>query len=160
MADIFSLFGSVGVNNRPAIEGLEEVNNSVNETDNNVTRRGKSITSNLSSAMSKVGGVMLGAASVIGAGAVTMFLPFQETIAKVGTLVEDEKVLENIKKDMQRMSNDLGIDANEIGEAIYDGLSSGVTPENISEFTNNMAKLAKGGMAEVGVATDLYFGVA
>lgn len=155
MADIFSLFGSIGVKNNDAIKGLKEVDTQVNKTDDNIKNKSSKMTSNLGSTMTKVGGIMMSVATVIGAGAVKMFVPFDETMAKISTLVSDTKVLEGIKKDMQVMSNELGIDANQIGNAIYDGLSSGVSEENIADFTKKMAKLAKGGMTEIGVATDL-----
>lgn len=154
MADAFILQGRITADNTQAIKGLNETDKKLQETTKGMEQAEKSFASKLGSLATKVGTSMIAVSTAIGTMATKSLVEFENTVAKVSTLVSD-KAIPQLSKDMKTLAKNLGMDANLIGEAMYQGLSSGVSEENITEFTEKMGKLAKGGMTDVQTATDL-----
>lgn len=142
--EIFKLFGSIFIDDKSATKSLEGVQNKTSDMANNI---GKGLNS--------IGNKMLGFATGVGGAALAMYIPFEETVAKISTLVPDSGMLETIKGDILKTSSELGVSSVALGEAIYQGLSSGVSPEKISDFSRDMAKFAKAGFTEPSKAVDL-----
>ena len=154
MADTFKIYGSIFIDDKSADDSLSKTSKKFDDTFTNTSNKASSFATNLGKAMTTVGTAMVGVATTIGGAAMKMYIPYEETAAKISTLASD-KIMPQLKKDMISLSNTLGVDATKVGDAMYQGLSSGVSEANISDFTLKMGKLAKGGMTEVATATDL-----
>lgn len=154
MSDSFVLSGVIKADGSQAINTFKQVEEQGKKTDSNLSKSFSNIAKNVGSAMSTVGIAMTGVATTIATATVTMFAPFEEKVKKVSTLVSKE-FEPQISKDMKALSITLGKDATDVGEAMYQGLSAGVSEKNIADFTEKMGKLAKGGFTEVATATDI-----
>lgn len=154
MADTFKIYGSIFIDDKSADDSLSKTSKKFNDTFDNTSKKASTFATNIGKAMTTVGTTMVGVATTVGGAAMKLYIPFEESATKVSTLASD-KIMPQLKKDMITLSNTLGTDATKIGDAMYQGLSSGVSEANISDFTLKMGKLAKGGMTEVAIATDL-----
>lgn len=154
MSDAFILQGTITADNKQAIQGMKEVERQGEQTDKKVSGSFSSLAKSVGSAMSTVGTVMMGVSTAVGTGAITMYSSFETVVQKVSTLASDQ-IMPTLSADMKKLSTVLGKDATDVGEAMYEGLSAGVSEKNITDFTLKMGKLAKGGFTEVSTATDI-----
>ena len=154
MSDSFILSGVIKADGSLAIKAFKEVEEQGKKTDSNLSKSFSNIAKSVGSAMTTVGAVFGGLGTTIATASMTMFVPFEEKVKKVSTLVSKE-FEPQISKDMKALSITLGKDATDVGEAMYQGLSAGVSEANITAFTEKMGRLAKGGFTEVSTATDI-----
>lgn len=151
----FTIFGSIFLDAKDTMKKLDSVSSGFDKTFETAGSKASKFVTDVGKNMSKVGTTMLGAATTIGGYAMKLYMPYEDSMAKIKTLCDDDKIFDGLRTSVLDLSSQLGMDAGEVGEAIYQGLSSGVSPENIADFTEKMGKLAKGGFTEVATATDV-----
>ncbi len=107
------------------------------------------------SAANKVKGVSLAAAGVL-TGSVVLASNFEDTMAKVSTVADENVVpLKDLKNEVLELSNEAGIAAAKIGQNVYDAISAGQSTEDAVGFVKNSTNLARAGYAEEGESLDL-----
>lgn len=95
---------------------------------------------------------------IIGAatGAVKMATDAATSYAKVQTIADSTKLsYDQLTKGVKKASNATGIAVTDFNEALYESLSAGVDTGKAIGFTNDMAKLAKGGFTSLDSAVDV-----
>lgn len=153
-SNAFQIYGSIFLNSKDSDAKLDATSRQYNNLFRQLGKTGD-IVKKIGSGIAATGTAILGVSTAIGGAALKMYMPFEDSMAQIRTLCADDTIFAGIKDNVLKMSSELGIAATEIGAAIYDGLSSGVSPENISDFTEKMVKLSKAGFTEVSTATDV-----
>lgn len=101
-------------------------------------------------------GTITAVGAAIYAGPVQQSIKFQSSMAKVGTIADATAVpLNALQKDIVNLSNEIGVNANDIAEDVYNAISAGQKTEDAVGFVGQAVKLAKGGFAETGQALDV-----
>lgn len=101
-------------------------------------------------------GTITAVGAAIYAGPVQQSIKFQSSMAKVGTIADATAVpLNALQKDIVNLSNETGVNANNIAEDVYNAISAGQKTEDAVGFVGQAVKLAKGGFAETGQALDV-----
>lgn len=101
-------------------------------------------------------GVISAVGAAIYAGPVQQSIKFQSSMAKVGTIADTAALpLNALQKDIVSLSNEIGVNANDIAEDVYNAISAGQKTEDAVGFVGQAVKLAKGGFAETGQALDV-----
>lgn len=101
-------------------------------------------------------GTITAVGAAIYAGPVQQSIKFQSSMAKVGTIADATAVpLNALQKDIVSLSNEIGVNANNIAEDVYNAISAGQKTEDAVGFVGQAVKLAKGGFAETGQALDV-----
>lgn len=81
---------------------------------------------------------------------------FEESFAKVSTLLDGSKEdLSKYKEDILNLSNELGVNSGEVSEAVYQALSASVSSDKAIDFTKKAFQLSKGGFTELSTAVDV-----
>ena len=153
-SNAFQIYGSIFLNSKDADAKLKATSRQYNNLFRQLGKTGD-IVKKIGSGIAATGTAILGVSTAIGGAALKLYMPFEDSMAQIRTLCADDTIFAGIKDNVLKMSSELGIAATEIGSAIYDGLSSGVSPENISDFTEKMVKLSRAGFTEVSTATDV-----
>ena len=97
-----------------------------------------------------------GAIAGVGLAGTKMSLDFEDAMAKVSTIADTTKVpISDLKKGIMDLSDQTGISAGEIADAVYNAISAGQKTENALDFVENATKLAKAGFADMGSALDV-----
>lgn len=154
MAKGFSISGSIDIESSKANKALDNFSKSMNDFSNSFAGKVGKACEKVGGSLQSFGTKLTGLGTAVGGVTVKMAADFETTMAKVSTLTSDG-MYQSLHDGILDMSGRLGVDANEIGEAIYQGLSSGVNEKNIQDFTEKMIKLSKGGFTSVTTATDL-----
>ena len=154
MAKGFSISGSIDIESSKANKTLDNFSKSMNDFSNSFAGKVGKACEKVGGSLQSFGTKLTGLGTAVGGVTVKMAADFETTMAKVSTLTSDG-MYQSLHDGILDMSGRLGVDANEIGEAIYQGLSSGVSESNIQDFTEKMIKLSKGGFTSVTTATDL-----
>lgn len=154
MAKGFSISGSIDIESSKANKALDNFSKSMNDFSNSFAGKVGKACEKVGGSLQSFGTKLTGLGTAVGGVTVKMASDFENTMAKVSTLTSDG-MYQSLHDGILDMSGRLGVDANEIGEAIYQGLSSGVSESNIQDFTEKMIKLSKGGFTSVTTATDL-----
>lgn len=102
----------------------------------------------------------LGAFAAVGAaiyaGPVQKSMEFQTSMAKVGTIADQNVVpLSQMQKEIINLSNSLGVNANAVADDVYNAISAGQNTADAVGFVEKATMLAKGGFAETGQALDV-----
>lgn len=79
-----------------------------------------------------------------------------DTAIRQVTTLTDENILptSELKKTTKRISNESGIMQQEVANAIYDALSSGIKTEDVTKFTEQGLKLTKAGFTDLPTVID------
>ena len=154
MAKGFSISGSIDIESSKANKTLDNFSKSMNDFSNSFAGKVGKACEKVGGSLQSFGTKLTGLGTAVGGVTTKMAADFETTMAKVSTLTSDG-MYQSLHDGILDMSGRLGVDANEIGEAIYQGLSSGVSESNIQDFTEKMIKLSKGGFTSVTTATDL-----
>ena len=154
MAKGFSIAGSIDIDSSKANKALDNFSKSMNDFSNSFAGKVGKACEKVGGSLQSFGTKLTGLGTAVGGVTVKMAADFETTMAKVSTLTSDG-MYQSLHDGILDMSGRLGVDANEIGEAIYQGLSSGINEQNIQDFTEKMIKLSKGGFTSVTTATDL-----
>ena len=110
---------------------------------------------NVSRKMKIAGGIMVGAIAAIGVASLKMAMDFSKAMREVNTMMllnEDE--FKNFSKEVQQLARDMGVNAVEMANALYQAISAGVPKENVIDFLTIATKAAIGGVTETTVAVD------
>src|SRR3712207_5079742 len=92
----------------------------------------------------------------VGTAAAKMSIDFQDSLAKVSTIVDTTQLsIENVKKGVLNLSNETGEGVNDLNEALYQSISARVESGKSVEFLGSAVKLAKGGFTETSSSVDL-----
>ncbi|WP_039242661.1 phage tail tape measure protein [Clostridium botulinum] len=113
----------------------------------------------LGSAMSNVGGSLTKAVTLPIAAASTactkLAMDFETSMAKVQSIAKASKSeLKDMKKDILAISSKSGIDANEVADATYQAISSGVDKSQATKFVDVSSKAAIAGFTDTATAVD------
>ena len=154
MAKGFSISGSIDIDSSKANKTLDNFSKSMNDFSNSFAGKVGKACEKVGGSLQSFGTKLTGLGTAVGGVTVKMASDFENTMAKISTLTSDG-MYQSLHDGILDMSGRLGVDANEIGEAIYQGLSSGVSESNIQDFTEKMIKLSKSGFTSVSTATDL-----
>ena len=154
MAKGFSISGSIDIESSKANKTLDNFSKSMNDFSNSFAGKVGKACEKVGGSLQSFGTKLTGLGTAVGGVTVKMASDFETTMAKISTLTSDG-MYQSLHDGILDMSGRLGVDANEIGEAIYQGLSSGISESNIQDFTEKMIKLSKGGFTSVTTATDL-----
>lgn len=101
-------------------------------------------------------GVITAVGAAIYAGPVQKSIEFENAMAKVGTIADENKVpLSQMQKEIINLSSALGVNANAVAEDVYNAISAGQDTADAVAFVEKATKLAKGGFAETGQALDV-----
>lgn len=154
MAKGFSISGSIDIDNSKANKSLSDFSGKMGKFGEELAGKMSESLKKTGKAISDFGTKLTATATGIGGLSVKLASTFEDTMAQISTLINDN-MYDTIHDGILDMSKRLGVDANEIGAAIYQGLSSGVSEQNIQDFTEKMVKLSKGGFTSVATATDI-----
>lgn len=92
----------------------------------------------------------------VGTAAVKMAADYEDAIAKVSTIADTSAVpLEKMSKAITDLSNETGIAATEVADAVYNAISAGQDTADAVNFVENATKLARAGFADTASATDI-----
>ncbi|MCD3217489.1 phage tail tape measure protein [Clostridium botulinum C] len=113
----------------------------------------------LGSAMSNVGSSLTKAVTLPIAAASTactkLAMDFETSMAKVQSIAKASKSeLKDMKKDILGISSKSGLDANEVAEATYQAISSGVDKSKATKFVDDASKAAIAGFTNTATAVD------
>lgn len=153
--DLFKLIGSIIIKKDDADAAISDV-----------STKGQNLASTIGTAFQNVGNKMTSVGKAIApvslavGGALTASTKsasdFQNSIAKVSTLVDTSKVsVSDLSKTFLDLSNETGKSATELAEAGYQALSASVPIENLGEFTRTATNLAKVGFTQASTAVDV-----
>lgn len=82
-------------------------------------------------------------------------MAYEDGLAKIGTIADtDKKSLQQLSNEMLEISNATGVAIEQLTEAEYQALSSGVATEKSTEFLSVSAKAAKAGFTDLTTAVD------
>lgn len=82
-------------------------------------------------------------------------MAYEDGLAKIGTIADtDKKSLQQLSNEMLEISNATGVAIDQLTEAEYQALSSGVATEKSTEFLSVSAKAAKAGFTDLTTAVD------
>lgn len=110
---------------------------------------------NVSRNMKIAGGIMVGAVALIGGASLKMAADFDGAMRSVNTmLLLNEDEFKDFSKEIRTFAKDMGIDAVEAANALYQAISAGVPKENVIDFLTVATKAAIGGVTDTTVAVD------
>ena len=141
---------SKGINS--AMQQLNTFSNSSNSASERITALG--------GAMTSIGGTLTKNLTVplVGAGAVitNLAMDYETSLAKVSTIADTSSVsLGTLSKGIMDLSNNTGIAATDLNEALYQSISAGVDTASSVSFLGEATKLAKAGFADATSTVDV-----
>nr|WP_243128906.1 phage tail tape measure protein [Clostridium novyi] len=129
-----------------------KLGNKLNEDGSKMQTVGKKMQDVGKSLSTKVTAPIVG----VGTAAAKMSIDFQDSLAKVSTIVDTTQLsIENVKKGVLNLSNETGEGVNDLNEALYQSISARVESGKSVEFLGSAVKLAKGGFTETSSSVDL-----
>ena len=138
--EISRLFVAIGAKTDEFHKGIDGVQNKMD---------------NVSKKMKIAGGIMVGAVLAIGTASLKMAGDFDGAMREVNTMMllsEDE--FKTFSKDIQNLARDMGVNAVEAANALYQAISAGVPKENAIDFLTVASKAAIGGVTDTKTAVD------
>ena len=151
-----------------ADEKINGLKKSMQETDKTSKSGWSKMQDNLTSTGSKFKSVG-GSIAKVGAGLTAATMPLAiklkqgvsdaknlDTAIRQVTTLTDENILptSELKKTVKRISNESGIMQEEVANAMYEALSSGVKTEDVTKFTEQGLKLTKAGFTDLPTVID------
>ena len=113
------------------------------------------VASGLDTASQKTAAISAAAAAGLGASAV-MASNYEDAIAKVSTIADESVVsIEDMGEAIRDLSNESGIAATDLAEAVYNAISAGQDTADAVGFVERATRLARSGFAETGDALDI-----
>ena len=144
--ELFRLLGKI------VIEGVDEANDKLSK----ISKTAENIGSKIQSAGDKISGVgkkLMPVTTAIGGISIAsgkMAISFQDSIAEINTLLDDDSHLEGYRNAIKKISNDTGLDINNMSSGMYQAISSlGDGGKETEKIFGTMATAAKAGGAEV-----------
>ena len=139
-------------NQLQSMTGPEALAKQMQEAGDQITKGGQAIT--------KVGDTLTKTvtAPIVGVGtaAVKMASDYENALAKVSTIADTSAVpMERMSKAITDLSNETGIAATDVADAVYNAISAGQDTADAVNFVENATKLARAGFADTASATDI-----
>ncbi len=92
----------------------------------------------------------------IGTAGAVASLTFEESIAKVSTIMDTTSMsIGDMKKKIMELSNETGISSNEIADNVYEAISSGADTSEAIDMVAQSAKLARAGFTDSASSLDV-----
>ena len=105
--------------------------------------------------MKMVGMAMVGAAIGIATMSLKMASDFESAMRQVNTMMLlNEEQFTALSEDVRELSKELGVDAVQSAEALYQAISAGIPKENVIDFMRIATKAAIGGATDTKTAVD------
>lgn len=153
--ELFKLFGTIAVDNSGANKAIDET-----------TSKAKSAQAKIATAFTKAGDTMSGigkkllpvSTAVGGLGIATgkMAMDFEDSMADINTLLDDDSHLKGYEKSVKSISKETGLSIENMADGMYQAISSiGDGGEETQKIFNTMAVAAKAGSAEVSDSVSL-----
>ena len=112
--------------------------------------------SNKAETFSKKTALVSGAVVAIDGACIKAALSFEDSMAKVSTIMDSQQVSYNSMKDaIIDLSNETGIAASDIAEDVYSAISAGQSTADAVDFVRQSTKLATAGFAESSQSLDI-----
>lgn len=112
--------------------------------------------SNKAETFSKKTALVSGAAAALDGACIKAALSFEDSMAKVSTIMDTQQVSYNSMKDaIIDLSNETGIAAGDIAEDVYSAISAGQSTADAVNFVRQSTKLATAGFAESSQSLDI-----
>ena len=144
--ELFRLLGKI------VIDGLDDADSKLSK----ISERAKKVGEKLEGAgdkISSVGKKILPVTAAIGGISVSsakMAIEFEDSMAEINTLLDDDSHLEGYENAVKRLSNDTGIDLSLMTSGMYQAISSlGDNGSETEKIFETMSKASKAGGAEV-----------
>lgn len=119
----------------------------VKDTMGKISKAGKTI--------GKVADVMGAAAIAGGTYAVKSAIDYEQSLAKVATLADtSKKSMQELSNEVIAVSNNTGVAATEINEALYQAISAGADTAHATELVETAVKASVGGFTDAATAVD------
>ena len=135
---------------KAVIDNMKRMGNEAVRAGKQVQNAGRSI-SNAGSALTK--SITLPVVGVATA-ALKTSNDFENAMAKVSTIAADGTPMENMKKQVVGLSNEVGVGVSDLAEAQYQAISAGVDTAASVDFVSTAVKAAKGGFTDTTTAVD------
>lgn len=129
------------------LKGLEKQAEQANNKLQKISKVASDIGANAENMGKKIMPTSL-AVTGIGTAAVVMANNFDDALADINTLLDDESHLENYRKKIRQISDDLNVDLKIVADGMYQTISSIGDGVDTSDIFSTMAKSAKAGGAE------------
>ncbi len=105
--------------------------------------------------MKVAGAAMVGAVAGIGIASLKAASDFDTAMREVNTMMNlSTEEFNDFKGEIREMSRDMGVNAVESAEALYQAISAGVPKENVVDFLTIATKAAIGGVTDTTTAVD------
>lgn len=96
------------------------------------------------------------ASGAVLAGSAKMASDFTDAMAKVNTIADTSQVsLSDLSAEILSLSDQTGVSANEIADAVYNAISAGQDTADAVSFVSNATSLARAGFTDTGSAIDI-----
>ncbi len=149
--NVMDVFVNIQADTKGFQSGLESVKS---EASNAGNESGSNLMNALSSTVKKLLGTLAIGATI--KQSITSALDFQDSIAKVSTLVDTSKhSVSELSKTFEDLSNKTGKSASELAEAGYQALSASVDYDNLGSFVETATNLAKVGFTDASTSVDI-----
>lgn len=150
--ELFKLLGIIAIENNEAVAAIDDTD-----------KRASKFSDNLKKGIETVGkwGIAIataaaGAATALGTAAIKNASTYEDSFAKVSTLLDSSSTdMDSYKQDILNASAEANVGANEFAEAVYQAISASVDQGKAVEFAAQSAKLAKGGFTDTATAVDV-----
>ena len=153
--DLFKLMGSVFVNNKDANSAIDATTQKAKTMSTTLGDKFKSVGDGMTNIGKKLAPLSLAVGGVM-TGAIKSSMDYENSIAKVSTLVDTSQVsVDELSEMFLDLSNATGKSATELAEAGYQALSASVPVENLGKFTETASNLAKVGFTDATSAVDV-----
>lgn len=147
--DIFKLFGTIAINNSGAIESIDETAGKAETLSRKVSASFQSV----GEKSITLGKKMLPVSAAFGGAAIAsgkMALDFEDSMANINTLLDDDSHLRTYETAVKSISNETGLSLENMSAGMYQAISSlGDGGEETTRIFDTMARSAKAGGAEV-----------
>ena len=141
---VFELFGEI------KLPGLDKVNSQLKGLQGKVQK--------LAPSLRKIGvGMAVAGGAIVGGFAISLkaAADFETSMREVNTMMGlSQQEFTDFSKEVQALASDLGVDAVESAQALYQAISAGVPKENVLDFLAIATKAAIGGATDTKTAVD------
>jgi len=140
---------SVEITSKANLKGFDKANKATDKLSKGVGKAGKAI--GVMGKAAALGGVAAaGAIAGIGIASVKSAMQFERQMRQVATLGADfGKPFKEVQMDVSRLAKEMGVDAVDAANALYDAVSAGIPPENALTFLEKATDAAVAGEAKL-----------
>ncbi len=150
--ELFKLLGTIAIESNGAVAAIDDTNKHAGQLSENL-KKGIETVGKWGIAIATAAA---GAATALGTAAIKNASVYEDSFAKVSTLLDSSSTdMDSYKQDILDASAEANVGANEFAEAVYQAISASVDQGKAVEFAAQAAKLAKGGFTDTATAVDV-----